>query len=95
MEIKVTSNFALPGLEEGEKVFIDRPQCTLRQLLVELTARSEGRVHYINRSTDTVNPINFTIEINGFPNHGSKEDLEAVLNDGDIVAVTLSFIGGG
>jgi hypothetical protein len=45
--------------------------------------------------TDFVDPMDFVIEINGLPNPGSKEALEMGLNEGDLVIIKLSPLGGG
>jgi len=95
MRIGIDSNLILPGLQEGNEISLDGPRVTLRMVLEELEARSSGRVKYINPSTGAVNPMDFVIEINGFPNPGSREDLEISLNEGDIVTIKVSPLGGG
>jgi len=37
----------------------------------------------------------FEIEINGIPNEGSRETLETVLKEGDIITINLVPLGGG
>jgi hypothetical protein len=95
MKIGIDSNLVLPGLQEKNEVYLNGPRVTLRMVLEELGARSSGRVKYINPSTGAVDPVDFIIEINGFPNPGSREDLEISLNEGDIVTIKVSPLGGG
>ncbi len=95
MKIKIDSIFIIPGLEGVNEIFLDYPSVNLRMVLEELAARSSGRVKYINPSTGAVDPMDFVIEINGHPNPGSKEALETRLNEGDIVTIKLSPLGGG
>jgi len=95
MKIKIDSIFIIPGLEEVNEIFLDHSSVNLGMVLEELGARSSGRVKYINPSTGAVDPMDFTIEVNGHPNPGSKDALETRLNEGDIVTVKLSPLGGG
>jgi len=52
-------------------------------------------VKFIRPMTGAVDPMDFTVEINGFPNPGSKEDLDVTLEVGDTITIKLSPLGGG
>jgi len=52
-------------------------------------------VEFIRPMTDLVDPMDFSIEINGLPNPGSNEALKMGLNEGDLVTIKLSPLGGG
>jgi hypothetical protein len=95
MKIRIDSNFVLPGMEGVDEIDLNLPHIKLREVLEELTLRSSGRVKFIRPMTDFVDPMDFLIEINGLPNSGSKEALEMGLNEGDLVIIKLSPLGGG
>jgi hypothetical protein len=95
MKIKIDSNFVIPGLEGENEILLDRPAITLRELLEELSLRSSGRVRFIRPSTEAVHSMDFTIEVNGLPNQGSREDLDLVLKEGDVVVIKVLPLGGG
>lgn len=95
MKIRIDSNFVLPGLEGVNEIDLTHPHINLRIVLEELAFRSSGRVKFIRPMTDFVDPMDFVIEINGLPNPGSKEALEMGLNEGDLVIIKLSPLGGG
>jgi hypothetical protein len=95
MKIKIDSNFSLYGLPEESEIHLDSPRVNLRMVLEELAKRSSGRMNYINPSTGAVDPIDFILEINGLSNSGSKEDLEVIVNEGDIVTIKITPLEGG
>jgi len=95
MKIRIDSNFVLPGLEGMNEIYLDHPQFNLRMVLEELSLRSSGRLKFIRPLTNSVDPMDFVIEINGLPNPGSKEALEKGLNEGDLLTIKLSPLGGG
>jgi len=95
MRIRIDSNFILPGLEGVNEIDLNHTHVTLWVVLEELSLRSSGRVKFIRPMTDLVDPMDFLIEINGFPNPGSREELETRLNVGDLVTIKLSPLGGG
>lgn len=95
MKIGVVSNFILPGFEAGSEIDLDQPTITLRALLEELSSRSGGRVKFIRPNTGAVDSMDFSIEVNGLINQGTKEDLNIALKEGDIVTIKLSPLGGG
>lgn len=95
MKIRIDSNFVLPGLERVNEIDLDIPHLNLRMLLEELTLKSSGRVKFFRPTIDFVDPMDFLIEINGVPNSGSKEGLESGLNEGDLITIKLSPLGGG
>ena len=95
MKIEIVSNFVIPGLEDQDGIFMDKPMVTLREVLEELSLRSSGRVTYIKPSTGAVDPMNFLIEVNGLPIQDTKESLEVMLKEGDIVKIQLAPLGGG
>jgi len=95
MRIRIDSNFILPGLEGVNEIDLNHTHVTLWVVLEELSLRSSGRVKFIRPMTDLVDPMDFLIEINGFPNPGSREELETRLNEGDLVTIKLSPLGGG
>jgi len=95
MKIRIDSNFVLPGMEGIDEIDLNLSHIKLRKILEELTLRSSGRVKFIRPMTDFVDPMDFLIEINGLPNSGSKEALEMGLNEGDLVTIKLSPLGGG
>jgi hypothetical protein len=95
MKIIINSNFVLPGLEGKNEIYLDNRKVTLRGVFEELESRSSGRVKFIRPMTDFVDPMDFLIEINGLPNSGSKEALEMGLNEGDLITIKLSPLGGG
>lgn len=82
-------------MEGIDEIDLNLPHIKLRKILEELTLRSSGRVTFIRPMTDFVDPMDFLIEINGLPNSGSKEALEMGLNEGDLVTIKLSPLGGG
>ncbi len=94
MKIKIDSNFFLPGLEEESEIDVNRVGMTLRVFLEELSARSSGRIQYI-LPTGMIDPMSFSITLNGLPIDGSRESLETALNNGDTIAIQLSPLGGG
>jgi hypothetical protein len=67
MKIGIVSNFTIPGLEGENEIDLNRPTLTLRELLEELSLRSSGRVTFIHSSTEAVHPMDFIIDVNGFP----------------------------
>ncbi len=77
------------------EIDLNLPHIKLRKILEELTLRSSDRLKFIRPMTDFVDPMDFLIEINGLPNSGSKEALETGLNEGDLVTIKLSPLGGG
>ena len=95
MKIRIDSNFVLPGMEGVNEIDLKLPHINLRKVLEELTLRSSGRVKLIRPMTDFVDPMDFLIEVNGLPNSGSKEALEMGLNEGDLITIKLSPLGGG
>lgn len=95
MKIRVDSNFVIPGLEGENEVDLSDSTVTLRKVLEELSSRSSGRVRFIRPMTDAVDPMDFIIEINGLSNQGSRESLNVVLKEADIITIKLSPLGGG
>ena len=95
VKIRIDSNFVLPGMEGIDEIDLNLPHIKLRKILEELTLRSSGRMKLIRPMTDSVDPMDFLIEVNGLPNPGSKEGLEMGLNEGDLVTIKLSPLGGG
>lgn len=95
MKVKVASNFVIPGLEGKSEVDLSYSSVTLRKVLEELSLISSGRVRFIQPMTDAVDPMDFNLEINGFPSPGSKEDLDVTLKEGDTITIKLSPMGGG
>jgi hypothetical protein len=95
MKIKIDSNFVIPGFEGAGEIDLKRSKVTLRMVLEELSSKSSGRVKIIRPTTDAIDPMDFVIEINGLPNPGSKESLEMNLNEGDLITIKLSPLGGG
>lgn len=95
MKVIIDSNFALYGLREESAIQLDGPRVTLRKVLQELSDRSSGRITFVNPSTGAMDPIDFVIKINGVSNSGSKDDLEAVLNEGDTVTIHITPLEGG
>ena len=95
MKIRIDSNFVLPGMEGVNEIDLNLPHIKLRRVLEELMLRSSGRVKLIRPMTESVDPMDFLIEVNGLPNPGSKEALEMGLNEGDLVTIKLSPLGGG
>jgi len=95
MKIRIDSNFVLPGTEGVNEIDLNLPHINLREVLEELTLRSSGRMKLIRPMTDSVDPMDFLIEVNGLPNSGSKEALEMGLNEGDLITIKLSPLGGG
>ena len=64
MKIRIDSNFVLPGMEDVNEIDLRLPHINLRKVLEELTLRSSGRVKFIRPMTDSVDPMDFLIEIN-------------------------------
>jgi hypothetical protein len=95
MKIEIVSNFVIPGLEDQDGISMDKPIVTLREVLEELSLRNSGRVKYIKPSTGAVDPMNFLIEVNGLPIQDTRESLEVMLKEGDIVKIQLAPLGGG
>ena len=95
MKIKIDSNFVIPGFEEASEINLIRSKATLRMVLEEISSKSSGRVKFIRPMADAVDPMDFVVEINGLPNQGSKESLEMTLNEGDLITIKLSPLGGG
>jgi hypothetical protein len=95
MKIRIDSNFIIPGLEGVNEIDLNHTHVDLRIVLEELSLRSSGRVKFIRPLKDFVDHMDFFIEINGLPNPGSKEGLETSLNEGDLVTIKLSPLGGG
>jgi len=95
MKIRVESNFVIQGLEGENEIHLSGSTITLRKVLEELSSRSSGRVRFIRPMTDAVDPMDFIIEINGLPNQGSRESLNGVLKEGDVITIKLSPLGGG
>ena len=89
MKIEIVSNFVIPGLEDQDGIYMDKPRVTLRELLEELSLRSSGRVEYIKPSTGAVDPMNFLIEVNGLPIQDTRESLEVLLNEGDLSLIHI------
>lgn len=95
MKIRINSNFVIPGFEGKDEMNLKSSKVTLWMVLEELSSKSLGRVKFIRPMMDAVDPMDFTIEINGFPNPGSREALETGLNEGDLITIKLSALGGG
>ncbi len=95
MNIRIDSNFVIPGLEGVNGIDLNHTHVNLRMVLEELSLRSSGRVRFIHPLKDFVDQRDFLIEINGLSNTGSKEALETKLNDGDAVTVRVLPLGGG
>jgi hypothetical protein len=95
MKIRFVSRFVIPGLEGEDDIDFDRPTVTLREFLEEISLRSSDRMTFINPCSGSVDSMLFEIEINGIPNEGSRETLETVLKEGDIITINLVPLGGG
>lgn len=96
MKIYVKSNFVIPGLEGGNSINIDHSRITLRKFLDELSMKSPNLVfEYKRASAETLDPDDWEVDINGIPYEFCTGGLEAVLNDGDTVAVRTVALGGG
>ena len=95
MRIYVKSNFVVPGLANGEFVDLDQSQLTMRQFLEELSMRAPKRIEYVRPGTQTINPDEWEICINGIPSQQWSAGLETSLKDGDTVTIIIIPLGGG
>jgi len=95
MKIYVKSNFAVPGLDNGEYVDLDQSQLTIREFLEELSERSPTRVEYVRSGVGTIDPSDWEIRINDTPYERWSAGLETSLKDGDTVEIIVIPLGGG
>jgi molybdopterin converting factor small subunit len=95
MKIHVKSNFAVPGLDNGEFVDLDQSRLTIREFLEELSERSPIRVEYVRSGAQTINPDEWEIRINDTPYQQWGAGLETPLKDGDTVTIIIIPLGGG
>ncbi len=95
MKIHVKSNFIVPGLVDEEFVDLDQKPLTIGEFLKELAERAPTRVEYVQPGTQTIDPDQWEISINGIPSPQWREGLETSLKDGDTVTIIIIPLGGG
>ncbi|MBI2935010.1 MAG: MoaD/ThiS family protein [Chloroflexi bacterium] len=95
MHINLKSNFEVAGIFEAGYVDLPGNGFTLRQLLDELSRRSQGTMEIIRPRTREVNPEDFTVLVNGREYPFLPQRLDTALNDGDTVEVMITVLGGG
>jgi hypothetical protein len=95
MKIFIESNFLVPGLEDRDGLEIDQPEITLRRFLERLSSLSPDRVEYVEPGTQTLDPFDWEVEINGLPYQDYEGGLEHPLKDGDSVTIRIVALGGG
>ncbi len=100
MRVNIKSNFFVPGLEtqeggDSEGLDLDRSKITLKEFLEELSARTPDRIEYVQPGTDTLDPAEWEVKINGIPYQNFSDGLETFLRDGDTVTISMRIFGGG
>ena len=95
MRIHIESNFFVPGLENEESLVFDCPTMTLRNFLTELSKKAPTPIEYVRPASETLDPDDWQIDINGIPCQDYIDGLEALLNDGDTITIRVLALGGG
>ena len=92
MQIRIESNFVIPGLEGGDGLALEE-ESTLRQLL----ARVEGLsgLDFFPRGSEVLDPDDWEVDINNVPHYSYERRLETVLKDADLVVIRVVATGGG
>jgi hypothetical protein len=95
MEIKIISNFVVPGVDDDEHLRLNRSEITLRAFFEKLSKRSPDPWVYVEPDADSIDPDDWEVQINAIPYQDIKEGLKKKLFDGDTVILNIKPQGGG
>ena len=94
MKIYLDSNFHLLRSGDLESITFERPEISLKDLLLELSGLSPDSPAFLEHDRTSLMP-GWDVEINGRSFALCPGQMEAVLKDGDKVFIRLELLGGG